>query len=415
MTEFKASAGDYVRIGLAKKEIEGRVLESSDKSIVLLKLNSGYNIGISKENIQGYKVIRKFKSEEKEFKIPTGNGKKKIGLVVTGGTIASKLDPRTGGVNSLTDVTEFAKFYPKLFEKYDVKVNALKMKDSSDMDATNWKKIAEAVGKFVKDNEIEGVVVTHGTDSLAYSAAALSFMLRDLSKPVVLTYSQRSIDRASSDAELNLQCAARIACEDLAEVVVVGHAGMDDDYCLVIRGTKARKLHSTRRDAFKSVNSRVIAKVWEDKVEFIMERRPRNKEKLELDDSFSDKIALVKFYPGMKADVLDSYKAKGFIVEGLGLGHVSREWLSKLSKMVKAGIFVGMTTQTIYGRVDGKVYSIGRELEKVGVVFLKDLLSETAYVKLGWILGHRAWRSVEKVKEKMLENFAGEFNELLTK
>ncbi|MBS3065441.1 Glu-tRNA(Gln) amidotransferase subunit GatD [Candidatus Pacearchaeota archaeon] len=420
MVELNFEPGDYVSFRLALEEVEGRVLESSDSSIVLLKLKSGYNIGINKENILGFKVIKKFKEEKVKFELSKTKGLPSIGLVITGGTIASRIDPKTGGAKPLTDVSEFSKFYPGLFKIANVKsIESPFMIASESMNSEHWIKIAQSVKKLLDDDEISGVVVTHGTDALGYSAAALSFFLRNLNKPVVLTYSQRSIDRASSDADLNLQCAARMAISDAAEVMLVGHASTNDDFCYAMPGTKTRKLHSSRRDAFKAVNANPIAKVYPDKVEFISAYRPRNKEKSELDIEFSDKVALIKYYPGQDSSILDFHalKYKGVIIEALGLGHLPvseafNNWIPKLKKLIKEGLVVCIASQTIYGRLDPYVYSNARELLDAGVIFLEDMLSETALVKLGWILGHYGWK--KDVKEKMLQNFAGELNPRLT-
>jgi glutamyl-tRNA(Gln) amidotransferase subunit D len=420
MAEVNFSAGDEVKLRLALEEIEGRVIESADSSIVLLKLKSGYNIGIPKENILGGKVVRKFKEEEEKFKLPETKGLPKIGLIITGGTIAAKLDSRTGGVKWLTDVNEFLRFYPELMDIVNVrKIEVPFMLASESMTFEHWAKIAECAEKMLNDDEIKGVVVTHGTDFLGYTAAALSFFLRDLSKPVVLTYSQRSIDRASSDANLNLQCAARMATSDCAEVMLVGHASTNDDYCFAIRGTKARKMHSSRRDAFKPINSELIARVYPDRVEFLDSFKARNKGETSLDKDFSDKVALVKFYPGQTPDILDFYalKHKGIVIEGSGLGHLpvsesSHNWIPSLKKHIKNGFVVCMTSQTINGRVDPLIYSNGRELLDAGVIFLEDMLSECALIKLGWVLGHYGWKKF--VKDKMLENVAGELNNRLT-
>lgn len=419
MVELNFQPGDYVRLRLAMKEIEGVVLENPDSSILLIKLNSGYNIGIRKENILAGRALKKFKEEGKKFEVPKGQGLPKVGLVITGGTIASKLDVKTGGVKHLADVGEFAHYYPEMFKIVDVKKIEVPFKIASEsMTSEHWIGIAKAVKGMLDDGEIRGVIVTHGTDTLGYTGAALSFFLRNLNKPVVLTYSQRSIDRASSDANLNLQCAARMAISDCAEVILVGHGSSNDDFCYAIRGTKARKMHSSRRDAFKSVNEEPIAKVWPDRVEFIGQHRPRNNEKVELDVDFSDKVALIKFYPGQDPDILDFYdlKYKGIVIEGSGLGHLPvsesvHNWIPKLKKHIRDGLVVCMTTQCINGRVDGFVYSNGRELLDAGVIFLEDMLSECALVKLGWVLGHAGWKKY--AREKMLEDFAGEINERL--
>ena len=419
MAELNFQAGDKVRLRLATKEEDGTVLESPDSSIVLLKLKSGYNIGIPKENILGSRVLKKFKEEEKEVVERTNKGLPKIGLVITGGTIAAKLDPKTGGVYWLTDVNEFMKFYPEMFDIVDVKnIEVPFMTSSESMTSDNWIKIAEAVKPMLDDPEIKGVIVTHGTDFLHYTSAALSFFLRNLNKPVVLTYSQRSIDRASSDATLNLQCAARMALSDAAEVMLVGHANSSDEYCYAMRGSKVRKLHSSRRDAFKPVNTKEIAKVTPEKVEFISEYRKRNNGKVELDVQYTDKVALIKFYPGQSADILDYYalKCKGVVIEVGGLGHLppseaQHSWIPSLKKHIKNGLVVCGAAQTVYGRLNPLVYSNGRELVDAGVIFLEDMLSECALVKLGWVLGHYGWKG--KVKDKMLENVSGELNDRL--
>lgn len=409
--------GDYVKLRLAREELECTLLESYDTSIYLVKLKSGYNIGIPKENVLGFEVIKQYKEKKEKVEIIQKKGLPSIGLIVTGGTIASKLDARTGAVSALTEPSEFARFYPKLFEIADVKIASPFMKLSENMMPEDWVVLAGEVKKMLDDKNIEGIIITHGTDTLHYTSAALSFFLKNLNKPVVLTYSQRSIDRASSDAELNLECAARFALSDCTEVVIVGHADMNDDYCYALRGTKARKLHSSRRDAFKPVNCGPLAKVWSDKVEFLSQFKARHSGASEIDAAFNDKVALVKFYPGQSADIIDYYRMHGFkgiVIEMLGLGHVSQSWVPALKKAIREGMVVCGACQTIYGRLNPNVYSTGRELENAGIIFLEDMLAETAFVKLGWILGHRGWMSVEKAREKMLENVAGELNEVLS-
>lgn len=423
MVELKFNAGDEVVLRLASREVSGKILESYEKDVVLLKLESGYNIGIPREKILDYKVVKKFKAAEGEKKTPMSKkGLPTIGLIATGGTIASKLDYKTGGAAPITDVSEFRKFYPKLFEIVNVRVVVPFMKASGDMTSKEWSEIAREVKKMLDDKNIDGVIVTHGTDTLHYTSAALSFFLGKVNKPVVLTYSQRSIDRASSDAELNLICAGRFALSNCAEVVIVGHASINDDFCFAHRGTKVRKMHSSRRDAFKSINAGEIARVFPDRVEFLREYRARQgKSEGEIDDVFNEKVALVKFYPGQKPEILDFYRRggyKGVVIEVLGLGHLpsssaKQNWYSEIRKCVKEGMSICATAQTINGRLNPNVYFYGRELQKEGVIFLEDILSETAFVKLGWVLGHRSWRTPEKIREKMLENFVGEFSELL--
>jgi len=423
MEKNKAVPGDYVEIHLTKLIYEGILLESpeTEKGIVLLKLDSGYNIGFNKKDILKIEVLKTGKTEEKEeFELKKNPEKKNVAMIITGGTIAARLNPKKGGVDWLTSPEDLFKFYPALFEKVNiVKVEIPFMKASEDMDFKDWQKIARVAVGLLNDGNISGVIITHGTDFLHYTSAALSFFLQDLNKPVVLTYSQRSVDRASSDANLNLQCAGLASISDIAEVMLVGHASSNDDYCYAMPGTKVRKLHSSKRDAFKVVNSKPFAKVFTDKIEVVSEFNLRNKGKVKLDSAFEEKVALVKVYPGQDADILDYYlkkKYRGVVLELSGLGHAPTKrarnsWTQKLKEVQKKGLIVCAVSQCIFGRVDPLVYSNGREILETGVIYLGDMLAETALVKLGWVLGHDEWAKNKKlVKEKMLENVAGELN-----
>lgn len=411
--------GDYVRLRLAREELTCTLLESSEPGVVLVKLESGYNIGIPKENILGYDVLKTAPKKDVEAPISHKKGLPTIGLIVTGGTIASKLDPKTGAASNLTHVGELARFYPKLFEMANVKIKVPFMKSSENMTGDDWIAIAQHAGELLNEEDISGVIIAHGTDTLYYTSAALSFFLRDLKKPVVLTYSQRSVDRASSDATLNLECAARMALSDVAEVMLVGHASLNDDFCYALRGTKVRKMHSSRRDAFKPINCSPLARVWPDKIEMLDHYRARSSGKTLVDAVFSDKVALVMFYPGQSPDILDYYRMhgyKGIVLSMTGFGHVPaaeahHSWVPAIKKAIREGLVLCGAGQTVYGRVNPQVYSIGRELSKSGIIFLEDMMVETAFVKLGWILGHRGWKML--AREKMLENVAGEFNPLL--
>ena len=426
MNKTNAKPGDYVEIHLTQLIYEGILLESpeSEKGIVLLKLNSGYNLGLNQKDIIEIKILKRFvegKEEKKELK--RDNEKPNIGMIITGGTIASKLDPKTGGVDPLTKPNDFFKFYPEIFEKVNVvKVEIPFMKASEDMDYKDWQKIAKSAELLLNNEDIRGIIIAHGTDTLHYTSAALSFFLGNLNKPVVLTYSQRSSDRASSDANLNLQCAALVAISDMAEVVLVGHATTNDDYCYAMPGTKVRKLHSSRRDAFHVVNSEPFAKVFPDRIERISEWKTKSKGKVKLDSKFEEKIALVRIYPGQEPDILDYYARKGYkgiVLEMSGLGHVPTSksrtsWIKKLKEVQGKGMVVCATAQTIYGRLDPYVYSNGREILETGVVYLEDMLSEVAFVKLGWVLGHSEWaKSRETIKEKMLGNVSHEISRRL--
>lgn len=425
----KPEPGDKIEIIFRDKKSseKGVLLESYDRGVLLLKLDSGYNLGIKKEDIS---EVRKVSSKSKDLEASKNEkdmkltGKKPvIDFYLTGGTISSKLDPKTGGNMWLIDAKELFGVYPEIFEIADIRVKNPFMKASEDMDSKDWMRIAREVGKSLNDPGVKGVIVSHGTDFLHYTSAALSFMLGKLNKPVVLTYSQRSSDRGSSDSRLNLICSAHAALSDIAEVMLVGHANLDDEYCYALKGNKVRKMHTSRRDTFRPINCKPIAKIWPDgKIEMIrndINKRSKKNGKVEIDAVFDNKVALVKFYPGQDPKILDYYKKnfKGIVIEVSGLGHVislgKNNWLPKLKEAIGKGLLVYAAPQTIYGRLDGYVYGNGRRLLDTGVVFLNDILPETALVKLGWVLGHKNWRGTVATAKKMTENIAGEFNERL--
>jgi len=420
-----AYPGDFVEIHLTHKIYEGTLLQTpeSEKGIILLKLSTGYNIGFNKKDILEIRAIKKLQEKKEKLEIKKDSKKPNIAIIMTGGTIASRYDSKTGGASALNTPEELFKVYPELFDKVNIsKIEIPFVKDSGEMDPKDWQIIAKTAESLLNNSDIKGIIVTHGTDSLHYTSAALSFFLRNLNKPVVLTYSQRSIDRASSDAILNLQCAILATISEIAEVMVIGHASSNDDFCYAINGTKVRKMHSSRRDAFKSINTKPIAKIFPNRIDFISNYKSRQKSKMKLDKKFKEKIALIKYYPGQNPDILNYYlkkKYKGIILEVLGLGQIATKdsrnnWIPKLKEIQEKGIIVCATSQTINGKLNPLVYSTGRSLLETGIIYLEDMLSETAFVKLGWVLGHKDWAKEKSiVEEKMLENFAGELNDRL--
>ena len=419
----KPKPGDYIEVHLMKKIYEGILLKNpeTEKGIVLLKIDSGYNIGFNKKDILKIKTLKKSKIIDEKIKIMKNNEKPNIAMIITGGTISARLNPKKGGVDWLDTPESLFKFYPEIFEKINIlKVEVPFMKASEDMDFKDWKKIARVAEKLLNDSNIKGIIITQGTDFLHYTSSALSFFLKNLNKPVVLTYSQRSIDRASSDANLNLQCSAIAAISDIAEVMIVGHATINDDYCYAMPGTKTKKMHTSRRDAFKVINDKPFAKIFPDKVEIISDYTKReNKKKVKTDSKFEEKVALVKVYPGQSPEILDFYlkkKYKGIVLEMSGLGHVPttrarKSWIKKLKEVQKKGLIICASAQTIYGRLDPLVYSNGRELLKTGIIYLEDMLSETALVKLGYVLAKT--KNKEEIKKLMLTNIAHELNDRL--
>ncbi|MCL5239382.1 MAG: Glu-tRNA(Gln) amidotransferase subunit GatD [Candidatus Marsarchaeota archaeon] len=267
-----------------------------------------------------------------------------------------------------------------------------------------------------------GVVILHGTDVMHYTSAALSFMLSGLSGPVVLTGAQRSVDRGSSDAFMNLVCAAHLAGKaNIAEVGICMHASSSDSYCSFIRGTKARKMHTTRRDAFRPINSRPIATVDPaGNIDYVSPHRRIGEGggELRLKAGYEPKVALLKFYPNSDPEIIDYYvdkKYKGIIIEGTGMGHVAvspadekYSWLGHIKRAADAGVVVGMTSQTLNGRVNTNVYRNLRLIAGAGAIYCQDMLPEVALVKLGWLLGNHKRAEAAKMLDK---NIAGEITE----
>lgn len=400
--------GDKLKLQTRTRTWEGFVLESHDSEIILLKLPNGYNIGIRENEILKATILEKLGTAKKEKKKETLNPKlPNVAIIITGGTISSRLDPKSGGVIS-TDKEAILNIAPKLREICNPILISPFMKFSEDMSWADWKKLAETCGKYLNDENIEGIIITHGTDFLHYTASALSFFIRGLNKPIALTYSQRSIDRASTDAALNLICSARYATSDVAEVAVVGHKDTNDDVCLAMPARKVRKMHTSRRDAFKIINDTPIAEITLDDFKILKHFNAKDKnKKVILDTKFKDKIASIKITPGQDPAILEFYDKlgyKGLILEVTGIGQVPTKdakfnWLPKIKKVISDGMIICATPQTIYGRLNPNVYSAGRELQKTGIIFLGDMLSETALVKLGWVLGHKQWNK----KQKMLK------------
>ncbi|AEH24837.1 Glu-tRNA(Gln) amidotransferase subunit GatD [Pyrococcus yayanosii] len=419
LRERGIGVGDYVRIikQEGNKEIiyEGIVMppyELSSGETLVIKLDNGYNIGVALGKIKAIEVLEKAKVKpEVHFKALI-EGKPElpnVTIIGTGGTIASRIDYETGAVHPAFTAEELAKAVPEIFEMANITPKLLMNILSEDMRPEYWVKIAHEVAKALNSGDA-GVIVAHGTDTMGYTSAALSFMLRDLSKPVVLVGAQRSSDRPSSDAAMNLICSVRMALSDAAEVMVVMHGETGDTYCLAHRGTKVRKMHTSRRDAFRSINDVPIAKVWPDRVEFLRDDyRRRSEGEVWVDDKLDERVALVKVYPGMSPEIIDflvDRRYRGIVVEGTGLGHTPSGLIPTIERAVQEGVAVCMTSQCLYGRVNLNVYSTGRKLLKAGVIPCEDMLPETAYVKLMWVLGHTD--DLNEVRRMMLTSYAGE-------
>jgi glutamyl-tRNA(Gln) amidotransferase subunit D len=409
MADYKE--GDMVRVSSKGREYSGIVMPSRSDKIVL-KMKSGYNAGLSLDGAEVTVMERSPQPPKPARKAhPHNPGLPNVSILSTGGTIASRVDYRTGAVSSQFTADDILDAIPELAEMANFNGRVLSMIFSEDMDASAWQNLARACYEEIK-NGADGIIVTHGTDTLSYTAAALSFMVRS-PVPIVLVGAQRSSDRPSSDNAMNMICAAAVSASDIAGVTVVMHGETSDDFCYVHRGTKVRKLHTSMRTAFQSVNVPPIAKVdyATRKITPITGYVKRGEQELKLLDNMETRCALIKFYPGMSPEIIDYYREKGFkglVLEGTGLGHVSTKWLPTIEKAVAAGITIVMTSQCINGRICDRVYSTGIDLLKAGAIEGEDMLPEVALVKLMWALGQT--QDPGEVKGIMQKDYAGEIH-----
>ncbi|MEA1924724.1 MAG: Glu-tRNA(Gln) amidotransferase subunit GatD [Candidatus Altiarchaeota archaeon] len=403
-----------VEIETEEKKYRGVLLkrpELADGKHIVLKLDNGYNIGLEKNKIKSIKDLGAVEVEEhKTAEQKKETDKPRVSIIATGGTIASRVDYLTGGVHSAFSAGELISAVPELSSIANISGRQLFNKFSENIQPGDWITMAESVVEEIKD-DASGVVLTHGTDTMGYTAAALAFMLR-VPVPVVLTGAQRSSDRGSSDAAMNLTHSVKVAGEaDYSGVWVVMHASMSDDYCLIHNATRVRKMHSSRRDAFQSINSSHLGRVSVDDIEFFSEVEPRGG-RLEPDTKMDDRVTLLKYHPGLNPGIVDSLVDSGhsgIVLEGTGLGHTSQDLFDSIKSAIDSGLVVCMSSQTLYGRVNMNVYSTGRVLLDYGVVSCQDMLPETALVKLMWVLGHT--RNKKKAGEMMLTNYAGELSD----
>ena len=340
--------------------------------------------------------------------MPRGEGKKDVAVISTGGTIASYVDYRTGAVHPAKSAEELIFSVPELMDLCNVRAKVLYSILSENMTVAHWQGLARAVAEELNSGAT-GVIVPHGTDTMGFTSAALSFMLKNLTGPVVCVGSQRSSDRPSSDATTNLLAATRLCVgSDLGEVVVVMHGEPSDTYCSVHRGTKARKMHSSRRDAFASMNIHPIGRVEGSSVKLNGHYVKRSAGPVEVRDKIDGRVSLQYFYPGFEEDHFDMIAShvKGVVVAGTGLGHVSDPIISSIRKAVRNGVHVVVTTQCLQGSVNLNVYSTGRDMVAAGALPVGDMLPETAYVKLMWAMGQTD--DYAEVNKIMLTNIAGE-------
>ncbi len=419
LNKEKIHVGDVVELVMESTKARGTVVpryQSSDDLHLVIKLRSGYNVGFNVRKIRN--IVKVASGEKPAFTAaPPPKGRDELPLVSilgTGGTIASRVDYRTGAVHPAISSGELYSLIPELSEIARIEPEILLSLSSENLEPDHWSTIAEKVARVVKRG-VRGVVITMGTDTMGYTAAALTFALEGIPLPVFIVASQRSSDRPSSDAYLNLIGAVSCAVSaEFSGVFVVMHNDTSDDKLAIHTGTRVRKNHTSARDAFESIGLEPVA-LWSrsglqvtstnlKKRATSSSFRPRTK--------FDKNAALVKFYPSMPPTIIRSLTdsgVKGIVLEGTGLGHVNRSNMEVITEAVKKKVIVCMTSQCIWGRVDMNVYDNGRDLLKAGVIPLDDSLGESSLVKLMWALANSG--SIEEAKRMMRSNIAGEITD----
>ena len=414
LIQNKVDVGDLIKI-TAELTYSGILMpryESGDESHVVLKLKSGYNIGIKFGTIEKIEKIGEAETSaedshvvEKDEKLP------KILLLSTGGTIASKVDYRTGAVTPALSATELYEAVPEIAEIANVDAEVLFSEYSENLQPEHWLEIAKKVDS-VADSDYVGIIIAHGTDTMHYSSAFLSFALSGFKKPITLVGSQRSSDRPSSDAALNLIAATKfLVSTESPGVFVVMHQNESDDSIACHLGTRVRKNHTSKRSAFQTVGSDPAFVVYEDKILKNLEKDFFSGADYNPRINLDTKVALVKYHPGFDPEVIESLinlKYRAIIFEGTGLGHVGKTMYDSIKKAKEKGIFLGMTSQCIDGRVSMTVYESGRDLLDMGIIPLENIIPEVALVKAMWVLGNS--NSNDEIKNMMLENYSSEFS-----
>jgi glutamyl-tRNA(Gln) amidotransferase subunit D len=446
ITENDIVVGDIIQLNTVDNEFRGMLMpryESADEDHIVIKLKSGYNVGIESTKIQSIKKV----AEQSDQNIAVASNRAlfsdtcrvqvksyvndndneqtlpRIALISTGGTIASKIDYRTGAVRAALSASDLYISIPELLKYTIIDSEILLNEYSENLKPKHWTLIANKVAEKVRSGKYQGVIVSHGTDTMHYTASALSFALQNLPIPVILVGAQRSSDRPSSDAALNLIGAAVFGIKsDYSGVFVAMHTSSSDDVIACHVGTRVRKNHTSRRDAFESINIAPIALVKDDTVQMqlqentaLQRRNNYNCNKFVAMSNYDSRVLLLKYYPGFDPDLIShavlAAEYKAIVIEGTGLGHISRECIPKLKKAIESGIMVFMTSQCIWGRTGMTVYNTGRDLLNIGVIPLSDMIPETALVKTMWVLANS--KSSGEARKMMQENVSDEMSTLI--
>ncbi len=419
LDKYDVSVWSDVEVNTDNGSFRGIILprsETADEKHIVLKLTSGYNVGVAADSVT--KIVQHgrreahYKIPEKEF--PYDAAKPNVTLFGTGGTIASRLDYRTGAVIPAFSPGELYGSVPELADICNLTTEKLFGVFSENMGPQQYIRLAERI-KEVIEQGVSGIVIGHGTDTMHHTAAILSFMVQDSPVPIVMVGSQRSSDRPSSDAAINLINAVKAAAtSDIAEVSVCMFGPTSDQYCLLHRGTRVRKMHSSYRSTFRTIGDIPLAMIDPEKIELLRTdyKRRRDDRNVKINTAFEEKVTILYYYPNMMPDLVDAIVDKGYrgiVIAGTGLGHVNRPLYAALERATAKGVHIYMTVQTLWGYVQMYVYETGREIMGLGVVPAANMLPEVAFMKLSWALGQSDDR--DEVRRIMLTPVCDEITE----
>ncbi len=413
---------DEIEVTKDSFSLKGVILprnELADPNFISLKLSTGYNIGFSVGETLTTKKISHIRGE---YRVPKIDIALKpilpfIPILGCGGTIASRLDYQTGGTIPALTPDELFYSFPEIAELARIETQLLFDIFSENIDFEHYGQILTKLEALINDKEPNGIVLTHGTDTMAFTAAALSFAITNPPIPIVITGSQRSSDRPSSDAFFNLYNSVLYASSSQAKngIAVIMHEESSDTSCVIHRGTRVRKMHSSRRDTFKTIGENPIGRIINGKIFYFdhEENFPKmveeEKKRFSISKKFDKRVGLIYHYPGIQPGVIEHYVDtgyKGIVLAGTGLGHVSSNLIPIIEEAIDTGMIIVMTTQCLHGFTGMMVYENGRQLQRAGVIPVSNILPETAYIKLAYLLGN--YQKSEEIKELMKQNLKGE-------
>ena len=413
LNQKDVSVGDSIKV-ISDLTYEGILMpryETSEDSHIVLKLKSGYNIGIELSEISDIKkisspkeIIEQNNVNDEDSSLP------KILLLSTGGTIASKVDYRTGAVTPALTAADLNNAVPEITNIANVDTEVLFSEYSENLQPEHWFEIATRLDSLAKSDYV-GIIIAHGTDTMHYTSSFLSFALSGFPIPVALVGSQRSSDRPSSDAAVNLIAATKFLTKaNTNGIFVVMHNDSNDDTVVCHKGTRVRKNHTSKRGAFETIGDDPAFIITENNIEKNMNDDFFKNEKYDPKLNLDAKVALVKYHPGYDPRQIKDLADLGFgaiIFEGTGLGHIGKTMYDVIRDAKEQGLFLGMTSQCLDGSVRMTVYDSGRDLLDLGIVPLENMIPETALVKAMWAYGNST--NSEEIESLMLRNIASEF------